>query len=135
MESEIGVIVATHGRFSESIVETVEMILARETKLRAFTFPEGETAKTSLKKLQSLIKKCNKGNGVFILVDLFGGTPGSLALSMLEDETIEVITGINLPMALAAATLDPGMGIAEATEALVRAGKDGIKGAGSILRA
>ncbi len=59
---------------------------------------------------------------MIILVDLFGGTPGSLALSMLEEQLVEVVTGVNLPMAITAATLDPALGLEESTQALVQAG-------------
>ena len=71
---------------------------------------------------------------MIILVDLFGGTPGSLALSMLEEQLVEVVTGVNLPMAITAATLDPALGLEESTQALVQAGKNAIKGAGLILK-
>ena len=93
MDSAIGVIIATHGRFSQTLVETVELILARESGLIPFTFPEGEAPRESSKNLQALIRKSDHGRGVIILVDLFGGTPGSLALSMLEGDSVEVVTG------------------------------------------
>ncbi|MCH7646483.1 MAG: PTS fructose transporter subunit IIA, partial [Nitrospinae bacterium] len=32
------------------------------------------------------------------LTDLFGGTPSNLCLSFLEDDNIEVVSGVNLPM-------------------------------------
>ena len=134
MENAIGLIVAAHGRFSESLVETAEMILARKSALAPFTFLDGEAPKVSLKKLQSLIKKCDKGRGVIIMVDLFGGTPGSLALSMLEESSVEVVTGVNLPMAVSAATLNPALDLESASETLVNAGRKSIRGAGLLLK-
>lgn len=134
MDSAIGLIVAAHGKFAESLVETAEMILGGQTHLTPFVFAEGEEPRVSSQKLQSLIRKCDNGKGVIILVDLFGGTPGSLALSMLEEQLVEVVTGVNLPMAITAATLDPALGLEESTQALVQAGKNAIKGAGLILK-
>lgn len=134
MGSEIGLIIATHGHFASSLVNTAEMILGRKTSLQAFEFPEHEAAKVSAKKMKILIGKSNRGRGVIILSDLFGGTPGSLALSMLEDEAVEVITGVNLPMAIAAATLEPELNLSAASQSIMLTGREGIKKAGSILK-
>ena len=134
MQTGIGIIVATHGHLAESLVETADLILQRESGLHPFAFLADEDAKTASRKLQALVKKCDKGSGVIILVDLFGGTPGTLALSMLEETALEVVTGVNLPMAVAAATLAPELALEDATRALEQAGRNAIKGAGLLLK-
>ncbi|HKI99808.1 MAG TPA: PTS sugar transporter subunit IIA [bacterium] len=134
MDSGIGIIVATHGQLAESLVETAGLILQRPSGLTAFTFVAHEDPKAASRRLQSLIKKCDHGQGVIILVDLFGGTPGNLALSLLQDASVEVVTGVNLPMAVAAANLDPNQQLEQATAALEQAGRNAIKGAGLLLR-
>jgi PTS system mannose-specific IIA component len=131
--SSIAVIVATHGRLGEVLVETTNMILGRKSELRPFTFREGEAPKASFKRLHSLIRKYETGHGVIILVDLFGGTPGTLALSMLDEQQVEVLTGVNQAMALAAATIDPKHDLRKACEAIVKSGKDSIREAGALL--
>jgi PTS system mannose-specific IIA component len=40
----------------------------------------------------------DKGAGILILTDMFGGTPSNLAMSFLVQGKVEVITGVNLPM-------------------------------------
>ncbi len=47
MDSAIGLIVAAHGKFAESLVETAEMILGGQTHLTPFVFAEGEEPKVS----------------------------------------------------------------------------------------
>ena len=115
-------------------METAELILQRPSGLVPFPFRADEDPPSASRKLQSLIKKCDKGKGVIILVDLFGGTPGTLALSLLEETAVEVVTGVNLPMALAAATLEPALSLEAATQALEQAGRSAIKGAGLLLK-
>ena len=44
------------------------------------------------------IARVDRGKGVIILTDLFGGTPSNLAISLMKSENIEVIAGVNLPM-------------------------------------
>lgn len=50
--------------------------------------------------IEKKLKKLNKGDGVLILTDMFGGTPSNLALTFLKENEVEVITGINLPILL-----------------------------------
>jgi mannose PTS system EIIA component len=134
MDSAIGIIVATHGRLAECLVETAELILQRPSGLTPFTFLADEEPQAASRKLQALIKRCDQGRGVIILVDLFGGTPGTLALSLLQRTAVEVVTGVNLPMAVAAASLDARLQLEEATAALEQAGRNAIKGAGLLLK-
>lgn len=133
-KNKIGLIVATHGTLGQALVEAAEMIVGQKTGLTPFAFLDEEPPKESFRRLQALIKKSNQGDGVILLVDLFGGTPGTLALSMLQDDMLEVATGVNLPMAVTAATLEPGLTLRNASAAIVAAGRKSIKEAGSLLK-
>ena len=42
------------------------------------------------------VKRAQSGKGVIVLTDMFGGTPSNLALSVMEDEKIEVVAGVKL---------------------------------------
>ena len=33
-----------------------------------------------------------------VLTDMFGGTPSNLAISVMEEEKVEVVAGVNLPL-------------------------------------
>ena len=58
-------------------------------------------------KRQEIIKavKVNKDKGVIILTDMFGGTPSNLAISVMEEEKVEVVAGVNLPMLIKISSL------------------------------
>lgn len=133
MEGTIGIIVATHGGLALSLVQAADLILQRDSGIVPFGFDHDEEPQSASRRLQSLIRKCDQGRGVIVLVDLFGGTPGSLALSLVERSAVEVVTGVNLPMALAAANLDSALPLEDATAALAQAGRNAIKGAGLLL--
>jgi len=132
--SSIGLIVATHGELAAALVGAAELILGRKTTLKAFVFLAGEEPRESSERLTALIKRSDKGAGVIILVDLFGGTPGTLALSHLEERSVDVITGVNLPMAVAAASLKPNLDLAAASKHIAAQGIAGIMQAGQILK-
>ena len=40
----------------------------------------------------------DKGKGVVLLTDMFGGTPSNLAISLIEEGKVEVVSGMNIPM-------------------------------------
>jgi len=42
----------------------------------------------------------DQGDGGLLLTDLFGGSPSNIACSFLNNEKVEVVTGVNLPMIL-----------------------------------
>ena len=51
------------------------------------------------------LKAADRGHGVLVLTDMFGGTPSNIALSFLDEHHVEVVTGVNLPMLIKLATL------------------------------
>ncbi len=132
--SRIGFIVASHGDLADTLVQTAGLIVGQETGFAPFTFLDGEDAKTSSARLAKLIRKCDEGAGVIILADLFGGTPGSLALSHLALETVEVITGVNLSMMVTAATLPPRLTLREAGAQIAEAGQRSIQLGSAMLQ-
>ena len=74
-----------------------------------------------------------QGNGVLILTDMFGGTPTNLSLSLLSIEDVEVVTGVNLPMILRAAS-QRTINISALAEEARQSGIQGIVSAGEMLR-
>lgn len=54
----------------------------------------------AVRRLNDAAERLDRGAGVIVLTDMFGGTPTNLALSLAGKYHAEVITGINLPMLL-----------------------------------
>lgn len=44
------------------------------------------------------MKEVSEDDGTIILTDMFGGTPTNVSLTFLEEDHVEVLTGVNLPM-------------------------------------
>ena len=131
--ARIGIILVSHAELAAAIVHTVELIVEGQTNFTTFMSADDEDPQRGSRRLQELVRKADKGRGVLILVDLFGGTPGSLAMSLLEPGRVEVVTGVNLPMAITAATLDPALDLHGAAAAIVSAGQQSIQQAGAML--
>ena len=50
--------------------------------------------------LRDAVAEVDRGRGVLILADMFGGTACNISLRILDEKPIEVVTGVNLPMLL-----------------------------------
>jgi PTS system mannose-specific IIA component len=79
------------------------------------------------------IARVDRGKGVIILTDLFGGTPSNLAISLMKTENIEVIAGVNLPMLIRLEGARKVMGVHAAVAAAREAGRKYISVASEIL--
>ena len=79
------------------------------------------------------IKKIG-GDGVIIMTDMFGGTPSNMGLSFLEENRVEVLTGVNLPMVINLLRTGAEYGVAELAEKLKKCGRESISVAGDYLK-
>lgn len=96
----VGVLIITHGNLGYELIQAAELIKGRMDGVLAISVDPTKGVEELKKEISSNIKKVNKGKGVLILTDLFGGTPSNLSLSFLKKGKLEVISGVNLPMLL-----------------------------------
>lgn len=95
------VIVATHGKFSEEIVKSSEMIFGKQENVEYVTFVPGEGTEDLTRKYNEAIEALDIKDGLIFLVDLFGGSPFNAASSIaISSENMDIVTGVNLPMIL-----------------------------------
>lgn len=96
----VGVLIITHGNLGYELIQAAELIKGRIDGVLAISVDPTKGVEELKKEITSSIKKVNKGKGVLILTDLFGGTPSNLSLSFLKEGKLEVVSGVNLPMLL-----------------------------------
>ena len=85
------------------------------------------------KEISTAIKKLDKGKGVLILTDLFGGTPSNISLSFIKEGKVEVLTGVNLPMVLKLSEAKQDMTLKEFASLIKNYGEKNILLASEIL--
>jgi PTS system mannose-specific IIA component len=130
----IGLLIITHSRLAKELLDAARFIIGSVEAAECISI---ETSKDS-KKLRNIIKNklksLDQGKGVLILVDMFGGTPSNLALSFLQKDSAEVVTGVNLPMVLAIAHNRKGKSLAQVADIAKSAGKRSISLASELLK-
>ena len=94
----IGIVLVSRANIAKEMLDVVEHIVGPQNQIISISiYPKDDMEKKRLEILNS-VKKVDSGNGVVVLTDMFGGTPSNLAISVMENEKIEVVAGVNLPM-------------------------------------
>jgi len=96
----VGVILISHGTLAESFLQAALEILGEPEGVESICLPKLLDEREILDAVQRARRSTDKGDGVLILTDMFGGTPCNLCFSLLEEKQVEVLTGMNLPMVL-----------------------------------
>jgi mannose PTS system EIIA component len=133
----IGILVITHGDLGEKFIETARLIgLSSEEAIRVLSLDPTKPAERLRDQVAQSVKELNKGDGVLILTDLFGGTPTNMATALLKKygSKLEVVTGLNLAMVIKAINERPDRDLVSLAQATCEAGRDNIFRAGELLR-
>jgi mannose/fructose/sorbose-specific phosphotransferase system IIA component len=113
--------IATHGALAGTLLATAEMITGPVAHARAVDFEVGTSVEDLENRMEAAIQELGGESAVLVLVDLAGGSPSRAAAKMALAGKAEVLTGVNLPMVIAAVSDDT----ADA-ETIAEAGRTGI---------
>lgn len=117
------------------MLEAADFILGeRPEAMAAVSIDLKENADKLRNKIADAIKKLKSDDGILILTDMFGGTPSNLSYSFLEEGRIEVISGVNLPILIRAASARKNQTLSELAASLEAFGKKSISLASGILK-
>jgi mannose PTS system EIIA component len=107
----IGVVLVTHGQLATELLNAAEMIVGDLPQFAAVSIGWHEDTQDARDEIAQAIARVRQAGGVILLTDMFGGTPSNLAMTFLGDDTVEVLTGVNLPMLikLAGAAASPDL--------------------------
>jgi PTS system mannose-specific IIA component len=123
----IGVLIVTHGNLSTGLMESVELIMGKQEKVKTLTLHHGDNVEVLKGQIKKDIEELNDGDGVIVLTDVFGGSPTNATVINMQNLEFQAITGVNLPMLLETFCLREEMDLEPLTKHLVESGKEGIK--------
>jgi PTS system mannose-specific IIA component len=130
----LGVVVVTHGQLATELLNAAEMIVGELPRFAAVSIGWHDDVEQARGEIEQAITRLDASDGVILLTDMFGGTPSNLAMSLLEDGRIEVVTGVNLPMLIKLANLREMVGVQEVARRIREDGRNGIWVASDLLR-
>jgi mannose PTS system EIIA component len=122
----VGLLIITHDHIGDTLLRTAMRMLdgtplpTKTLPVMADVDPEKLLAKAKL-----LVAELDSGEGVIVFTDMYGSTPSNIAYGLMEEGSVHVITGINLPMLIR--TLNyPTLSLEALTMKAISGGKEGI---------
>jgi PTS system mannose-specific IIA component len=117
----IGIVIVAHGGLACEYLAAVEHVVGKQEGIRAITIePDHDRRKKELEICQAA-DDVDKGQGVVVVTDMFGGSPSNLSLLACNPEDRRIIYGANLPMLIK---------LAKSRHLTVAAAVEGAKAAG-----
>ncbi|MBY0494258.1 MAG: PTS sugar transporter subunit IIA [Cyanobacteria bacterium] len=129
----IGIVVVTHGQLATELVNAAETIVGDLPNFIAVSIGWHEDVQDARDEITAAIEKVKQPGGVLIATDMFGGTPSNLGITFLEPDKIEVVTGVNLPMLIKAASLKESASLIDVARTLREHGRNAIWVASDLL--
>jgi mannose PTS system EIIA component len=130
----IGVVVVTHGQLATELLNAAETIVGDLPSFAAISIGWHDDVDQARREIADAIARLDAGSGVIVLTDMFGGTPSNLAITLVEDGKVEVVTGVNLPMLLKLANLRESGDLLEIARRIREDGRTAIWVASDLLR-
>ncbi|MBL6865064.1 MAG: PTS sugar transporter subunit IIA [Rhodospirillales bacterium] len=94
----IGLVLVTHGYLAIELIKAMEHVVGPQDGVASVCIGPNDDMEIRRKDIITAVSKVYSNSGVIVFTDMFGGTPCNLAMSILESDKIEVISGVNLPM-------------------------------------
>ena len=128
----IGLVLVTHGRLAAEFLAATEHVVGGQERVEAICIAADDDMEVRRADIAAAIARCNEGDGVIMLTDMFGGTPSNLAISLMGPN-VEVIAGVNLPMLIKLASVRKTLKVDAAVVAAQEAGRKYIAVASKML--
>ncbi len=131
----IGIVVVTHSSLGYEFIKAAEMIVGPADQLQAVSIDRSIAVETVRRHLEEILAEVGRdGDGVIILTDMFGGTPTNISAEFLQDQQVEIITGINLPMLLKCISARQGKNVPELARLLKDYGRSAVMQPSEMLK-
>ncbi|MQS89326.1 mannose/fructose/sorbose PTS transporter subunit IIA [Companilactobacillus mishanensis] len=126
----VSIIIASHGKFAEGILQSGSMIFGEQEDVKAVTLMPSMGPDDLKAKLEEAIASFSNQDEVLFLVDLWGGTPFNQVNGLFEahKDKWAIVAGLNLPMLIEAYASRLSMDSAHEIAAhIIETAKEGVK--------
>ncbi len=130
---KIGGVIVTHGQLANELLGAAEQVVGELHHISAVSIGWHDNVEAAQAEIERAISGVSSGNGVLLLTDMFGGTPTNISAMFIEEDKVEVVTGVNLPMVIKLSSQKEEMTLAEMAETVKEQGKESIYRAVNLL--
>ena len=129
----IGLVLVTHGRLAEEFRAALEHVVGPQEQIETICIGPDDDMEQRRQDILDAVAAVDGNKGVVLLTDMFGGTPSNMAISVMDEDRIEVLAGVNLPMLIKLASVRSDRSITEAVNEACEAGRKYINIASKLL--
>lgn len=130
----IGIVLVTHGNLARDFIAVAEHVVGKQHDILPICIEPDDVIESRRDDIIASVKAVDKGAGVVILTDMFGGTPSNLAISVMGLQNVEVIAGINLPMLIKLISVRSSLPLMQAVLTAQESGRKYINVASNLLK-
>jgi PTS system mannose-specific IIA component len=128
----IGIVLIGHGPFAAGLLQAAEMIMGPQEALAVLELAPAQEMEQFRAAMETAAAQVERGRGVLILADLFGGSPANTAAYLLGP-SVEVVCGASLPMLLEVLAAREEQGLGALAKTAVNAGAGGALRLAEVL--
>jgi PTS system ascorbate-specific IIA component len=122
----IGVLLVTHGEIGTALLTSASQILGGvPQQVATLSVWRQDDPDDLVLRARELLERIDAGDGVLVLTDIFGATPGNVVSRLLADGQVEGVSGVSLPMLLRVLTSRNGS-LAAAVKRALSGGAEGV---------
>ncbi len=124
----IGVLLVTHGEIGTALLASASQILGgAPQQVTTLSVWRQDDPDDLVLRATELLEQLDDGDGVLVLTDIFGATPGNVVSRLLNDGQVEGVSGVSLPMLLRVLTGRMKQGnLAAAVQRALSGGAEGV---------
>lgn len=131
----IGLLIVTHGRLSEALLESAAMLVNDTDRVRAVSFLPGQGIEDLSNAVRGALDELADNDGILAMVDIPGGSPARVVGGLtLERPGLGLVTGVNLAMVVEALMARQTVTLSELVDLVLRSGRDSIGDLASAIR-
>ncbi|HYW02734.1 MAG TPA: PTS fructose transporter subunit IIA [Gammaproteobacteria bacterium] len=95
----VGLLIITHNRLGEDLLNTARSMLeSTPLPTRVLAVDQDQAFDRLLEEARRAARELRTGDGLLVLTDAYGSTPSNIANRLREEDGVEVVAGVNLPM-------------------------------------
>ncbi len=122
----VGILLVTHSSLGDSFVDCVGHVFGAAPRNRmVLSVRAHDDAQRKEAEGRAVVAHLDTGDGVLVLVDVFGATPGNIAARLCQIPNVKGVAGLNLPMLLRVVT-NTGKPLDELARMALDGGRDCI---------
>ena len=127
----VTIVIIAHRPLASALIEAARHVYSRDPCAASRQMvgldvaPDADIG-SAVAQAAQLVREVNRGEGVIVLTDVIGATPGNVAARMADPGRVAVVSGVNLPMLLRALCYGD-LRLAELVAKTVAGGVNGVQ--------